>query len=270
MYPVLIRIGPLTLSTYGVMFASGTLLAILLAFRKAKREGLDLNVFADFIFWTLLTGILGAKLLLVLTDLRFYIARPGELRYVLTTAGVFYGGLIASALFAVWYIRRKRLSYRQLSDIIAPSLVLGHAFGRLGCFSAGCCWGRAASDCSLAVTFTNPEAYNRTGVPLGIPLYPTQLAEAILNLFVFVFLTWLYRHRRFRGQVFAAYLFIYSLLRFGMEYFRGDSDRGYLFGGIDHPLTSISTSQAISLLGLLVAPLLYLLFRKKGEKENPL
>ncbi len=270
MLPDLIRIGPLTVTGYGFLFASGTLLGVLLALHKGKREGLDLNVLADFIFWTLLVSLAGAKLLMVLTNLRFYVAYPAELWYVLTTGGVFFGGLAGGLLFAAWYIRRHGLSFSQLADIFAPSLAIGHAFGRLGCFTAGCCWGRAAHDCSLAVTFHDPLAASRTGVPLGMPLFPTQLAEALLNLLLFLLLTWVYRHRRFRGQVISVYLFAYSAMRFAIEFFRGDPDRGYLLGGMDHPWTSLSTSQAIGLAGMAVAVALYRRFRKHGGQENPL
>lgn len=268
MHPVLIELGPLTISSYGFLFALGALLGILLAFRKARREGIDQNVFADFVFWTMLVSLAGAKLLMVLTDLRFYLDNPGELKYVLTTGGVFYGGLIGGLIYAAWAIRRHRLSFPQIGDLAAPSLALAHAFGRLGCFSAGCCWGGDAHGCSLAVTFSDPLAASRTGVPLGVPLYPTQLAEAGLNLLTFALLSWLYRHRRFRGQVITVYLFVYSLLRFVIEYFRGDPARGYLVGGMENPLASLSTSQAISLVGMAVAPLLYRLFRKQGAQSH--
>lgn len=268
MHPILIEIGPLTIASYGFLFALGVLLGILLCFRLAKKEGLDLAVFTDFIFWVMILSLLGAKLWLLASNLGYYLKFPGELKYLLTSGGSFYGGLIFGAVFAVWFIRRHRLSYRQLGDIAAPALALGHFFGRLGCFSAGCCWGREAVHFPLAVTFTQLKANALTGVPLYIPLYPTQLMEALLNLGNFLFLIALYRKRKFRGQVIAMYMLNYSVIRFVVEYFRGDPDRGYVIGGMDRPWTSLSVPQLVSLIGFTVALLLLKGFKNKGEREN--
>jgi phosphatidylglycerol:prolipoprotein diacylglycerol transferase len=267
MHPILIKIGPLTIASYGFLFALGVLLGVLLSFRLAKKENLNLVVFADFIFYVMLLSLLGAKLWLLATNLGYYLKYPGEIKYLLTSGGTFYGGLIFGAVFAVWFIRRHRLSYRQLGDIAAPALALGHFFGRLGCFSAGCCWGREAVHFPLAVTFTSLKANALTGVPLFIPLYPTQLMEAVLNLGNFLFLITLYRKRKFKGQVLAMYILNYSVIRFVVEYFRGDPDRGYIFGGVQHPLSSLSSPQLISIVGFITALLLLRGFKKKGERE---
>ncbi len=267
MHPILIHAGPLTIASYGFLFAFGVLLGVLLCFRLARKENLDLVVFADFVFYVMLLSLLGAKLWLLLTNLNYYLTYPGEIKYLLTSGGTFYGGLIFGAVFAVWVIRRHRLSYRQLGDIAAPALALGHFFGRLGCFAAGCCWGREAVQFPLAVTFTNLKANALTGVPLYIPLYPTQLMEAALNLGNFLFLIALYKKRKFKGQVLALYMLNYSVIRFVVEYFRGDPDRGYIFGGMDRPWSSLSSPQLISIVGFITALLLLKGFRKKGERE---
>ena len=222
MHPILIKLGPLTIASYGFLFALGVLLAILLAFKKAKKENLDPKVFADFIFYIMILSLLGAKLRLLLSNLGYYLKYPGEIKFLLTSGGTFFGGLIVGALFAVWFIRRHALSYRQLGDIAGPSLALGHFFGRLGCFAAGCCWGRDAGHFPLAVTFSSPKADSLTGVPLHVALYPTQLFEALLNLLNFVILYFAYKKRKFKGQIFALYILNYSLIRFAVEYFRGD------------------------------------------------
>ena len=268
MHPILIHAGPLTIASYGFLFAFGVLLGVLLCLRLAKKEGLDLAVFADFIFFVMLLSLLGAKLWLLVTNLGYYLEFPGEIKFLLTSGGSFYGGLIPGAVFAVWFIRRHRLSYRQLGDIAAPALALGHFFGRLGCFAAGCCWGREAAHFPLAVTFSDLKAQSLTGVPLYIPLYPTQLCEAALNLGNFLFLMVLYRKRKFKGQVLAMYMLNYSVIRFAVEYFRGDPDRGYIFGGMAHPFTSLSLPQLVSIAGVITALLLWKGFKKKGEKEH--
>ena len=268
MHPILIEAGPLTIASYGFLFALGVLLAVLLCLRLAKKEGLDLAVFADFVFFVMLLSLLGAKLWLLLSNLDYYLKFPGEIKYLLTSGGSFYGGLIFGAVFAVWFIRRHHLSYRQLGDIAAPALALGHFFGRLGCFAAGCCWGREAVQFPLAVVFSDLKAQALTGVPLYIPLYPTQLMEAALNLGNFIFLMHLYRTRKFSGQVIAMYMFNYSLIRFAVEYFRGDSDRGYVFGSMERPWASLSVPQLVSVIGVITALLLWRGFKKKGEQKH--
>jgi len=268
MHPILIQLGPLTIASYGFLFALGVLLAILLSFRLAKKESIDPIILADFVFYVMLLSLLGAKLWLLLSNLGYYLKYPGEIKYLLTSGGTFYGGLIFGAVFAVWFIRRHKLSYRQLGDIAAPALALGHFFGRLGCFAAGCCWGREAGSFPLAVTFTSSKANSLTGVPLHIPLYPTQLMEAALNLGNFLILLALYKKRKFKGQAFAFYILNYSVIRFAVEYFRGDPDRGYIFGGMEHPLSSLSLPQLVSIVGFITALVLLKGFKKKGEKET--
>jgi phosphatidylglycerol:prolipoprotein diacylglycerol transferase len=268
MHPILIKLGPLTIASYGFLFALGVLLAILMAFSKARKETVDLKIFTDFIFYVMILSLLGAKLLLLLTNLGYYLKYPAEIRFLLTSGGTFFGGLIAGALFTIWYIRRHSLSYRQLGDIAGPSLALGHFFGRLGCLAAGCCWGRDAGSFPLAVTFTSEKAKFLTGVPLDCPLYPTQIFEALLNFCNFIILYFAYKKRTFKGQIFALYILNYSLIRFTVEYFRGDSDRGYIFGGIENPLVSLSVPQLISIIGFITALVLLKSFKKKGEKKH--
>lgn len=268
MHPILIQLGPLTIASYGFLFALGVLLAILLAFKKAKAENIDLKIFADFIFYLMLLSLLGAKLLLLLTNLEYYLKYPAEIRFLLTSGGTFFGGLIAGALFAVWFIRRHRLGFRLLGDIAGPSLALGHFFGRLGCFAAGCCWGREAGHFPLAVTFSSAKANSLTGVPLHVALYPTQLFEALLNLLNFVILYFAYKKRTFKGQTFALYILNYSLIRFSVEFFRGDADRGYVFGGPAQPFTSLSVPQLISIVGFVAALVMLKRFKKLAEKED--
>jgi phosphatidylglycerol:prolipoprotein diacylglycerol transferase len=268
MHPILIELGPLTIASYGFLFALGVLLAVLWAYGKARKENIDLKIFTDFIFYVMILSLLGAKLFLLLTNLDYYLKYPAEMKYLLTSGGTFFGGLIFGALFAVWFIRRHGLSFRQLGDIGGPSLALGHFFGRLGCFAAGCCWGREAGHFPLAVTFRSARAHYLTGVPLQVALYPTQLFEALLNLCNFVILYFAYKKRTFKGQIFALYILNYSLIRFTVEYFRGDPDRGYVFGGMEKPLASLSVPQLICLIGFITALLLLKSFKRKGEKEH--
>lgn len=266
MHPILIKIGPITIHTYGFLLAVGVLCAIILVQILAKKEQVNRDIFTNLVFYTFIIALVGAKLFLFVTEIEFYLKDPAQIKYLITSAGTFYGGLIFGALFAAWYIRRHKLNFRQLVDIMSPAVALGHFFGRLGCFFAGCCWGRPAEGCSIAVKFTDSHA--TTGVPLHQSLYPTQLIESVLNLLNFVALMILFKKRKFTGQVFAVYIFNYALIRFFVEYFRGDPDRGYLFGGFKEPFTSLSVPQLISLIGIAAAIIMYRLFKKKAAESE--
>jgi len=270
MLPVLIKLGPITIHTYGFLFATGVLAAILLTLNLAKKRGLDTKVVTDFVFITILVGLLGAKIFLFVTEIKHYLKYPEEIKYLLTSGGTFYGGLIFGAVFAIWYIRKHKLNYRILGDIASPSIALAHFFGRMGCFSAGCCYGRAAQESFLGVTYHSSYAHQHTGVPLDISVYPTQLMEALLNLLNFVILITLYKFKkkRFDGQIFILYVFNYSIIRFFVEFFRGDYDRGYVIGDMNHPFSSLSVPQLISVLGIIIALVLYKIFKKKGEEHR--
>jgi phosphatidylglycerol---prolipoprotein diacylglyceryl transferase len=260
MYPRLLTIpafellgktlGPFTLHTYGVLLAIAFLAGLYVASRQARREGLDSGRVTDMAVWVLIAGLLGAKLLLVLLDWRYYTRSPGQIFSILQSGGVFYGGLIAGVLVAWWYVRRHRLPGWRTADALAPGLILGQAIGRLGCFSAGCCWGKPAS-VPWAVTFTDLYASRQVGTPLDTPLHPTQIYESLACFLIFLVLLWIASRKRFHGQVVLAYVTLYSVARFGIEFLRGDPDRGTWFRG------ALSTSQVIALLLLLGVALVF-------------
>ncbi len=256
MYPVLFHIGKVTLYSYGFMIAVGIVVGLVLARRQAAREGIDPDKIIDIAFYILVAALIGSRLLYVLMDLDQYVAHPLNILKIWQGGLVFYGGLVPAVVVAIWYIRRLGLPLWQITDIYAPSIAIGHAFGRIGCFLAGCCYGQP---CALpwAVTFTNP----RTLAPPGIPLHPTQLYSALGLLLLFAFLLFLRTKKTFQGELFWTYLLCYSIGRFFLEVLRGD-DRGIVLGGL------LSTTQAISipLAGISVAMLLYL--RSRGTKKH--
>ena len=141
MHPILVKIGPVTIHTYGFMLAIGVLCAIGLSTRLAKKEKLETKIIFDFIFYTLLIGLVGAKLFLLVTDFGFYTRSFSNFKSLLFSGGTFFGGLIFGVLFAAWFLRKHKMNFKVVADIIAPAVALAHFFGRMGCFFAGCCWG---------------------------------------------------------------------------------------------------------------------------------
>jgi phosphatidylglycerol:prolipoprotein diacylglycerol transferase len=256
MHPILLRVpfpettlgpihlGPFTLHTYGFLLAVAFLAGLFVVSRQAKRAGLDANRVTDMAVWVLIAGLVGAKLLLVAVDWAYYGRNPRELLSIFQSGGVFYGGLLGGIAVAWWYARRYEMRGWPTADVLAPGVILGQAIGRLGCFSAGCCWGKA-TQVPWAVTFTDVYAARAVGTPMDIPLHPSQLYESFAAFLIFFFLLWLAPRKRFHGQVTLAYVALYSAVRFGLEFFRGDPERGAWFRG------TLSTSQVIALVLLL-------------------
>ncbi|MGE5126941.1 MAG: prolipoprotein diacylglyceryl transferase, partial [Betaproteobacteria bacterium] len=147
-------LGPFTLHTYGVLLAIAFLAGLWAASRQAKRDGLDAGRVTDMAVWVLIAGLLGAKALLLAVDWRYFSRNPRELLSLFQSGGVFYGGLLAGILVAWLYARHYQLPAWRTADVLAPGVVIGQAIGRLGCFSAGCCWGKP-SQVPWAVTFTD-------------------------------------------------------------------------------------------------------------------
>jgi len=232
--------GPFSLHMYGVLLVAALLSALWLAGRLARKQGLDPQKVQDLGIASIIAGLVGAKLLLVVVDFDQYRASPRALLDVLQSGGVFYGGLLGGIPVAWWYIRKHALPLFPTLDVLAPAVALGQAVGRLACFAAGCCYG-APSTLPWSVIFHNEDAHALVGVPLGIPLHPSQLYESF-GAFVLLFaLLAVLRKRRFQGQVFTLYLLAYAVLRFSLEFFRGDVARGTVFGG------ALSTSQFIAI-----------------------
>jgi phosphatidylglycerol:prolipoprotein diacylglycerol transferase len=243
MYPRLLELGPLTVYTYGVLLAAAYLLGLKLAMTRGKARGLDETRILDLGIYIIISALIGAKLLLLVTDFHAYTSDPRALLDLLREGGVFYGGLILAVIVALLYIRRAGLPLWTTTDVFAPGIALGHVVGRFGCFFAGCCWGKPTT-VPWAITFTDPFAALNTGTPLNVPLHPTQLYEAGAEaLILLVLLATESRGRRFPGRTFWLYMLLYAASRFVIEFYR-DDPRGHVF--------MFSTSQFIS---LILAPL---------------
>jgi phosphatidylglycerol:prolipoprotein diacylglycerol transferase len=252
-HPELLRIGSFVLPTYGLLLAAGFFAALFLLRKRASQLGLPAETVADLGIWILLAGLVGSKALLVIVEWPHYVTSGKALLELLRSAGVFYGGLIGATAAALFLIRKKGIPFWTLADAASPCIALGQSIGRLGCFSAGCCWGRE-THVPWAITFTDPAAERNVGVPLGVPLHPTQLYESLGTALLCVALIALEKRTRgprFAGETFARYLIGYAVLRGVIETFRGDP-RGTVFGA------ALSTSQFIAILGVLAGVAIWL------------
>jgi phosphatidylglycerol:prolipoprotein diacylglycerol transferase len=239
MHPILFEIGGFPVYTYGVLLAAAYLLGLQLALVRARARGLDANRVMDLGIWIIISALIGAKLLLLIVDFDAFRQNPRELLTLMRSGGVFYGGLIAAVAVAFWYLRRHRLPMWSVCDAFAPGIALGHVIGRMGCFFAGCCFGKA-TDVPWAVTFTSEYANQNVGTPLNVAIHPTQLYEAGAELAILGFLLFMERRwRPFPGRTFWTYLLVYGITRFIIEFYRGDA-RGMI--------GALSTSQFVSVL----------------------
>ena len=229
-------IGPIPIRLYGLMIGLGFIIAVTLAARQARKEGVDPNRVLDLGVYMLLMAIVGSRFLFVLTNLREFADKPLEAFAIWKGGLVFYGGLLAAVPVGIWYLKRHGLPVWKTADIVAPSIAIGQVFGRLGCFFAGCCYGAPCSG-PVCVTFSDPH----TLAPPGVPLFPTQLMESGGMFLIFCMLLLLRRRKTFDGQLFWLYALSYAVLRFIIEFFRGDAVRGLYFGD------AISTSQIIAI-----------------------
>jgi len=221
MYPILIEFGFFKIFTYGLLVATGFLVAILLASSRAEKEGLDSQKVLDLCFYVMVSALLGARLLYVIVEYRYFLDSPLEIFKFWIGGLVFYGGLILGVLISLWYLKRNQMPMWKTADLLAPSIALGQSIGRWGCFFAGCCYGKK-TDVAWGVTFTDP----RSLTPLEISLHPTQVYLSLNAVFIFIFLMWLSKRKVFDGQILWSYGILYSIGRFLIEYFRGD-DRGF-------------------------------------------
>lgn len=260
MHPILFELGNWPVYTYGVLLAAAYLLGLQLAVRRARHRGVDPTRVMDLGIWIIIAALVGAKALLVIVDWEYYRSNPREIFSLVRSAGVFYGGLIVATIAGFALMRRYRLPVWTTADLYAPGIALGHVIGRMGCFFAGCCWGKPAS-VPWAITFTDPAAAINVGTPLNIPLHPTQLYEAGAELLILGLL--LSTERKggyFPGRTFWLYMLLYGITRFIIEFYRADP-RGDMFG--------MSTSQFVSVLlvPLSLAMLIWLSRRNQTLKE---
>ncbi len=256
MYPILIHWGPLTIHTYGALLALGAALGLWLLGRLALSWGLDPERVSGLALWVLLSGLLGARAGFVLIEPQALAGQPWRFFAIWDGGLVFYGGVALALPVGVWLGRRWKLPGLKLLDCFAPALALGQVFGRLGCFSAGCCFGRPWSG-PWAVVFNDPQ----TLAPRGIPLHPAQLYSSGALLVIFIILMLLWPRRGYPGRIFFTYGLLHGLARVIIEQFRGDWRGEPLWGSLTPTAVFALLMAAVSLVALV------LLSRRNKSKE---
>jgi phosphatidylglycerol:prolipoprotein diacylglycerol transferase len=260
-HPVLFEINlgfvKIPLHTYGLMIAIGFLFGISIIRKLSVRNQMNPDTNADLAFWLLMTGFLGARILFIITRLDFFLSNPIEMFKVWEGGLVFFGGLITATAYAFYYFKKHKLNVWKMIDVLSPGLVVAHAFGRMGCLGAGCCYGRA-TDVPWAIRL-NSDLVDET--LRGMPIHPTQIYESVALFILFSGLMYISKHKKFDGQVGLTYFMLYPIIRSIIEVYRGDSIRGFVIDGI------LSTSQFISIL-VFAGALFVLLNRLKNANQK--
>lgn len=242
MHPILFSIGSFHAYGYGAMIGLGAALAIFLSYYRAKKQGLNEDVVFNTGLYGLIIGLLGAKLTFILSNMRDLFENP---KYVLGTEGfTVYGGIILGVAFGAWYLNRHDVKISEYMDLMIPQVALAQGFGRIGCFLAGCCYGKE-TDSALGVIFP-PESIS----PSGVPLWPTQLFSAVGDILIFIIL--LVISKVFAGKlppftITGGYLALYGIGRFAVEFFRADPRKMFL---------GFSSNQYVSIVYLFLGVLL--------------
>ena len=243
MHPLLVNLGPIPIHTYGFLIACGFLSAVFVIRRLATLAKLDVERVLDLTFWILLVGFIGSRLLFVMTRFDYFVTDPLAIFKVWEGGLVFFGGPLAAMPFTVWYMRKYKMPVWKALDAMIPGLVIAHAFGRLGCLAAGCCYGKPTGT-NFGLRFYSDLVERNFQ---GIPLHPTQLYEASALFILFCGMLYVFKKKHFDGQVILTYFMAYPIIRSVVEIFRGDLIRGFVIDDV------LSTSQFISLLVFIAA-----------------
>ncbi len=224
MHPILIKLGGLTIYTYGFFLALAFSITIVFSRHRAQKAGEDPEQVMDLFFYIIVSGIIGARLFYVATTPKVFLADPIEIFKIWNGGLVFFGGFIGAMLTSLVYMKKKKMNAWKILDIAGPTLALGHSVARLGCFFAGCCYGK---ECHLpwAVTFNNQHSL----APIGIALHPTQIYSSINLFIIFCLLMVISRYKKFDGQLFWIYILLYGLTRSIVETLRGDPRGNFVF-----------------------------------------
>jgi phosphatidylglycerol:prolipoprotein diacylglycerol transferase len=217
---VLFHLGPFTIYSYGTVLALGFILSLFLIVKRAHKIGISKQTIYDLGIWMIIGGLLGARIAYVLFHMDEFWRRPMDIFMIHRGGLVFYGSFIGGALFSWFFLKRRKFSFLKFADFIIPVVALGHGIGRIGCFLNGCCYGKP-TECPWGVHFPAGSAPSQH-YGFSHSLHPTQLYEAFLLAVLFFVLLWIDKRKKFEGQTFFSYLLMYPLIRFFLEFFRGE------------------------------------------------
>ena len=243
MRPILFTIFGLNIYSYGVMMAIGIISAVTLLNYKAKKRGYNEDNLLDMAIIAVICGLLGGKLLYIITDMKNILNHTSNIKDLLTGGLVVYGSILGGAIGVILYCKKKNWKTLEIFDLVAPGVILAQGFGRIGCFLAGCCYGKE-TEAFFGVEF--PHSFY---APAGVKLIPTQLMSSGFDFLLAIFLIWYSRKERKSGRVFSLYVIFYSLGRFFVEFLRGDVYRGFI--------GPLSTSQFISIFTIIVGIIIF-------------
>jgi len=262
MYPKILDLGTITIHTYGLLLAAAFIAGIWITARNGRKAGVDSDTTWNLGLIVLFAALVGSKLFLLLTDFSYYSEDPGRI-FSLSTFRLsesYYGGLILALASAAIFIWKRKIPHLALADLAAPGIALGQAIAGVGCFFAGCCYGKP-TNLPWGIAFSDPYTSRDQGTPLHVPLHPTQLYEAGGAFLIFLLLMHRLSRKSVSGQIILEYLGLHALLRFTVEFFRGD-DRGFVLYGL------MSASQMIALLTFVGSAAVYFLLRNRPVKAQ--
>ena len=226
MLPEICHFGPFTIYSYGLMLVLAFFVATFLAKAQARKEKLDPEMIFNLLFYIFISGIIGCRVFYVLNNFSFYLHNPLEIIMLQHGGMAWFGGLIFGSFAAFSFIKKNKLDFLKIADLLVPFVALGQSIGRIGCLLNGCCFGRQSS---WGIYFP---VFDKV-------LIPTQLYSSLLLLLIFCFLRWMQDNKHLPGQVLYSYLFLYSLKRLLIEFLRNDIPR-IMFGLTFFQLLSIA------------------------------
>ncbi|HKS82118.1 MAG TPA: prolipoprotein diacylglyceryl transferase [Candidatus Acidoferrales bacterium] len=253
MHPILFHLFGLTIYTYGVLVATGVVVGLSFGRSVAPKLGVNPDSFWNMGIYTIIMALVLAKVWLVVSEWDYYSAHLGQIFSFQTfqSGGDFYGGIIGAVLTIVLYSYYQKMPMISVLDVSAAAVPIGHAIGRLGCFAAGCCYGKPTM-VPWGITFLDPNAAQIAGTPLGVRLHPTQLYESAAEFLNFIIIVVLLKRQSFKGQILGTYFLLYGIERGVIEFFRGDPGRTMLFHD------SVSLMQIVSLFLILTGSILWI------------